>query len=175
MSMNPDALDDLRRWLAAERAGDPVGAEAAFRRIFRLVPRQDPAAAFADRVVGAVRDLGPARIRPIWDVAWLRPLVGCALPLAGLAAFGLLVASPVPGVPFVVSGWAGAVSRGAVWLSRLLDFGLWVWAVCDQVGEATRAVVATSQVKVALVCNGALALVAICGLRRLMSPREERI
>jgi len=173
--MNRDPLDALRRWLVTEGADDSAAAEAAFRQVFRLVPRHEPPAAFADRVAGAARGLRPIRGGTLWDVAWLRPLAGFALLVTGTAALGLFVASPVPDVPFLVSMWAGVVSGVAVRLSQLLDLGLSVWMLCSQVGEAARAVAATPPVRLGLFCNAALALVAICGLRRLLSPREERI
>jgi len=173
--MNRDPLDEARRWLATEGAEDSAAADAAFRQVFRLVPRHEPPAAFADRVVGTARGLRPIRVGTLWDVVWLRLLVSFALLLTGVAALGLFVASPVPDVPSLVSMWAGVVSRGAVRLRQLLDLGLSVWMMCSQVGEAARAVVATPPVRLGLFLNGALALVAICGLRRLLSPGEEKI
>lgn len=173
--MARDLLADLRRWLAAEGHDDPSAADSAFHAVFQVVPQYGPSAAFADRVLAAAR---ATRRRPDWSVLnspWLRPVTGIGLTLAGLAALGVTATYPVPAFTFLVGAWGGAVTHAAVWLSRTLDIGFEVWAVFGRVGAVTQVVIATPWVSVALAGNGILALVAFCGLRRLLGPREEML
>jgi len=173
--MNAHPLEDVRRWLVAEGAGDSAAADAAFRQLFRVVPRHGPAAAFADRVMDAARDLQPIGLGALVGSAWFRPLAALALLMTGLAAFGVLIASPVPDVPVLISFWADAVAGAAVRVSRLLNAGWSVWTICGQVADAAQTVAAAPPVRLALVCGAALAVAVLCGLRGLLSPGEEGI
>lgn len=171
--MNHEPLDQMRRWLAAEERGDSEAADRAFFDVFRLLPRIPPSPAGSARVLEAALDSLPALRGRAWGSIWLRPLIGAALALAGLAALGTATALPVPTLSAVIGVWVSAVTAGAVWLSRALDVGLSAWALCGNLGEAAGLVAATPTVSLMLACNGLVALVAFCGLRWLLGPPEE--
>jgi hypothetical protein len=167
-------LDDMRRWLTAEAGGDPA-ADGAFREVFRLLPRVGPSASFADRAVEALRASSPRSGTSLWERVWLRPVTGLCLALTGLAVLGASSALPIPPVSYFVGTWVTAVTSGASFLGRAFDAGLSVWELFGKLAEAARAVAATPAGSLVLAGNGLLALAAFCGLRRLLSPREEMI
>ena len=172
--MSRDPLDDMRRWLTAEAGGDPA-ADGAFREVFRLLPRVGPSTAFADRALDALRASSSRSGTSLWERVWLRPVTGLCLVLTGLAVLGATSALQIPRVSYLVGTWVTAVTSGASFLGRAFDAGLSVWELCGKLAEAARAVVATPTGSLVIAGNGLLALAAFCGLRRLLSPREEVI
>ena len=172
--MSRDPLDDMRRWLTAEAGSDPA-ADGAFREVFRLLPRVGPSAAFADRTVEALRARRPRLVTSLWERVWLRPVAGLCLALSGLAVLGATAALPIPPLSFMVGTWVTAVTSGASFLGRAFDAGLSVWELFGKLADAARAVAATPAGSLVIAGNGLLALAAFCGLRRLLSPREEMI
>jgi hypothetical protein len=173
-NMSRDPLHDLRRWLAAEARDDPA-ADATFRDVFRVLPRIGPSGAFADRVVAAFRVIVPVRAWSPCERAVLRPVIGLGLVLTGLAVFAVTLTFPIPDLSVLLGAWVATVAGGAAWLSRILGVGVAVWTLCGRLGEAARVVAATPEVAFVLAGNAVVALAAFCGLRRLLSPREELI
>jgi hypothetical protein len=170
--MGRDPFADLHRWLMVEGRDDP-GADRAFRSVFAWVPRVGPSGGFTSRVVQAAHARGLLAAGSPWEHAWLRVAVGVGMVMAGLAAFGATVASPIPDLSFLVRAWVGVVAGGAAWFGRVLDVGMSVWRLCGALGAAAAVVAGTPEVGLLLAANGAIALAAFWYLRRLLHPREE--
>lgn len=83
----PEPHDALTRWLQAEREADDAQAEAALLEMFESLPRLEPSAGFADRVLMQVAQTAPAMpARQNWLV-WLFRSPGFRLALtSGLLA-----------------------------------------------------------------------------------------
>jgi len=164
--------EQLRRWQAAEGAGDDDLADEAFRSLFRLVPRQAPSPGFAERALLAAGIAGAAA--PELLVAWwARGLVGLALLMSGLAALTL---SPASAFGTAVSWVAGGMTAGADLITRLAEWaerGVIAWSVLSAVGRATALAVATPAVAAVVAANTLLAVASFAALKRLLGSREE--
>ena len=174
--MEPDLKDQIRGWLAAERPETPDEAERAFRLVFRLVPRYEPLAGFAGRVLARMQ---PARrfqlVRGFTDARWGRAVTAASLLLTGLAVLVLPQVVPVPSPASVVGTMVTLLGSLVTGLERVVDFGLWVWALLSDIGLAVRAVVTTPPMALILSLNGGLAIASLLGLRRLMARYEESL
>src|SRR5271169_740520 len=75
------------------------------------------------------------------DVPWLRVLLGCligVITLANAAAAVRLVIAILDVAPFTNDAKLLLASGGAIWLTNVIAFGLWYWAL-DRGGPAARA------------------------------------
>ncbi len=75
------------------------------------------------------------------DLPWLRMLTNCligAITLANAGAAIRLVVSIVNTSPFTDNAKVLLASGGAIWLTNVIAFGLWYWAL-DRGGPAARA------------------------------------
>lgn len=171
--MSREPLEQVRRWLAAEKSGRTDEADQEFRQVFRLVPRAEPSASFGGRVLAAVSSAGPqASLRRAgWFV--LRPVVAASLLLSGLAVLSVSGSPPVPPVGTIVGTGVAAFTAVTACTNRAAEAGLAVWRLFGDIGLAARAVASTPPVSVAIGLNAALALLSFLGLRRVLTPLEE--
>jgi hypothetical protein len=166
--------EQLRRWLAAEHAGELEPADKAFRAVFRLVPRHAPTPGFAERVLLAAGIAGSAAPRALvsW---WARGLVGLGLLMSGLAALTLSPASSFSTAVSWVTGGMTAGAQGVACLVEWTDRGVAAWSVLAGLGRATGLAVATPGVAAVVAANALLAFASFAALRRLLGSREELV
>jgi hypothetical protein len=89
-------------------------------------------------LLGALIIGDPGRIDR--DVPWLRALLGCmigVITLANAAAAVRLIIAILDVSPFTNDAKLLLASGGAIWLTNVIAFGLWYWAL-DRGGPAAR-------------------------------------
>lgn len=158
---------DLKRWLAAEEAGDERQAEDAFGTLLASAPRLAPSAGFAERVLWAIQP-APA---PQWTFGawWWKAAVVTAVTLVGTATglLPLIQWLPIDGPSF------GEVLRfsadGLVWIGEWLAAGFALWGLLARIGTALQVAVTTPQVASVLLASTLIGASALYSLNRLLA------
>lgn len=170
MMTNRKLQKDIERWLAAEAEAGTEEAERAFGAAFQALPRLEPRAGFAERVMYAFQ---PAPVvRPSEWLRWgWKAATGGALALVAVA-LGLV---PLAGIT-VDLPTAGAVVRAATggftWLAAWLANGLEIWTFLVHVGNAIGVGIATPQIGAALLATALIGAAALYELNRLLVPER---
>ena len=170
MMTNRKLQKDIRRWLAVEAEGRTDEAERAFAAAFAALPRLEPRAGFAERVMYGLQPApmiqASERLRWGWKVATggALALVAVALGLAPLA--GISVTLPSAGA--VVDATTG----GVTWLAGWLANGLEVWSFLVRIGNAVGVAIATPQIGAALLGTALIGAAALFELNRLLVPER---
>jgi hypothetical protein len=160
----------VRDWLDAERAGHAEDADRRFRAVAEAMPRLRPSAGFTDAVM-AKAGLGRPRT-DLWANWWTRGAIATAMLLVGALAvslpaaawFGALLAS----IQHVALG-VGQLSAGAsAWVAGALA----LWAGLANAAGAVGRLMAGPGPLMVLALNFAVAVAALCALRRLIPLQE---
>lgn len=160
---------DAERWLASEHEGQEDAAEAAFAQAFQALPRIEPRADFADRVVSAVWRVERRRHRA---VQWAQGAAALLVMAAGLAIG--YAAIDYAGAWMATTG-AAVASRGVVWFMAMAGAGVTWWSVVARVGAGMDTVLATPQNTAALLALELLGMLALWGLRRLLPSEQNTV
>ena len=160
---------EIERWLATEAHPGTDDGETAFGAALAALPRLEPRAGFAERVMYALQP-EPAR-----GLAWLqwgaRAATIAVLALMGVAV-GLL---PMAGSSFDLpsaGSLLGAVTGGIMWTARWLSAGLEIWSILARIGNAIGVAMTTPQVGSALLATALVGAAALYELHRLLIPER---
>lgn len=159
--------NDLKRWLAAEAAGDERQAEDAFGTLLASAPRLTPSAGFAERVLWAIQPApAPQLALGAW---WWKAAIVTALTLVGTATglLPLLRWLPIDAPTFGEVLRTGA--DGLVWVGEWLAAGLAIWGLLARIGTALQVAVATPQVASLLLASMLIGVSALYSLNRLLA------
>lgn len=159
--------NDLKRWLAAEAAGDERQAEDAFGTLLASAPRLTPSAGFAERVLWAIQPApAPQLALGAW---WWKAAIVTALTLVGTATglLPLLQWLPIDAPTFGEVLRTGA--DGLVWVGEWLAAGLAIWGLLARIGTALQVAVATPQVASLLLASMLIGVSALYSLNRLLA------
>jgi hypothetical protein len=156
---------DAEQWLASEQEGQDDAAERAFTRVFQALPRIEPRADFADRVVRAAW-LAERRRRRTGQLARLAAVLlvavtGVAIGYAAIDYTGTWILEAV----------AGVASHGVSGFIALVRVGVTSWSVVAGIGNGVGTALAIPQNAVALLVMELLGLLALFGLQRLLPGR----
>jgi hypothetical protein len=176
--MSNGDLDNLARWLAAEREGLPDEADALFHALAvrHLRPWEAPAT-LADRIMAAL----PSAAGSGWRAAVTRVLASrsgraSVAAAVGVLGIGLGAASPahvIGGAPAAVEGLAQLVHGGSTLVSAAVYAWGASWSLLVSLGMAAAAVASSGNGPVLIGANLLLACGAGAGLCHLLAPREE--
>jgi hypothetical protein len=167
MKMMRRLQNDLKRWLAAEAAGDERQAEDAFGTLLASAPRLTPSAGFAERVLWAIQPApAPQLALGAW---WWKAAVVAAVTLVGTAT-GLLPL--VQWLPIGAPSFGEVLRTGAdglVWIGEWLAAGLALWGFLARIGTALQVAVVTPQVASLLLASTLIGVSALYSLNRLLA------
>lgn len=158
---------DLKRWLAAEAAGDERQAESAFDKLLVSAPRLRPSAGFAERVLWAVQPTPTPQLALVaW---WWKAAVVTAVTLTGTATvlLPLLQFLPIDAPTFgeVLKTGAYGLALVGEWFAA----GLALWSLLARIGAALQLAVATPQVASLLLASTLIGVSALYSLNRLLA------
>ena len=135
----PELHDALTRWLQAEREADDPGAEAALLEMFESLPRLEPSAGFADRVLQQVAlpavsaKAAKAPARESWLI-WLFRSPGFRLAFtSGLLAAGISMFW-LPRLVITLLGMATMNDLLNLGVTSVVDISQWL-GLASRVGE----------------------------------------
>lgn len=156
-----DNDSQLAAWLEAEESGQDDAAQAALFHLFAELPRAQPRAGFAERVLRASGAVvrRPSRLRRRWLLA-AAAVAALVLPAVVLTA----ALMPAHGGSVVALGVEGLLTASG-WLSRLRG----VLAVLGNLREALLAVASMPQVSLIGLSSLAVAALALRALAALTS------
>jgi hypothetical protein len=170
MKTNRKLQKDIERWLAAEAEAGTEEAERAFGAAFAALPRLEPRAGFAERVMYAFQPTPVVRASEWLRWGW-KAATGGALALVAVA-LGLV---PLAGVTVDLPS-AGAVvdatTGGVTWLAGWLVNGLEAWSFLGRIGNAIGVAIATPQIGAALMATALIGAAALYELNRLLVPER---
>lgn len=170
MMTNRKLRKDIDRWLAIEAEAEADEAEMAFGAAFAALPRLEPRAGFAERVMYALQPVPVVRTSEWLRWGW-KAATGGALALVAVA-LGLV---PLAGVTVDLPS-AGAVvdatTGGVTWLAAWLANGLELWSFLGRIGNAIGVVIATPQIGAALMATALIGAAALFELNRLLVPER---
>ncbi|MGH7542589.1 MAG: hypothetical protein ACREK7_01495 [Gemmatimonadota bacterium] len=170
MMTNRKLQKDIERWLAAEAEAGTEEAEMAFGTALAALPRLEPRAGFAERVMVAFRP-APVVRRLAWlGWGWKAATAGALATVA--VALGLL---PTAGISVDLPSAAAVVDAatgGVTWLAGWLANGLEVWSFLARIGNAIGVAIATPQIGIALMATAMIGAAALYELNRLLVPER---
>jgi hypothetical protein len=164
-SADQDLID---RWLTAEQGDRADEAEAALAALFTALPRLQPPAGFADRVMLRAVSEAPAP-RSLFASLWVR---------GGLTLCLLAIGASVLWLPQMLRALAGLLSVGSLvrlWTSSLVAACRWLgsalglWDFLLTVGRALAAPLETPAVALTLVSCLLVSMLAFRFLRGLIT------
>lgn len=158
---------DAERWLASEQEGQEDVAEAAFAQTFQALPRIEPSADFADRVVAAVWHAHGRRQR---RRRWAQRIAALLVIAVGLA-IGYTAIDYVDG-SMATAGTAIA-SRVVLRLMVVASAGAWWWSLLARIGEGMNTALGTAQNMAALLALELIGMLALWTLRRLLQGEQD--
>jgi hypothetical protein len=164
MTMDPWRRD-AEQWLASEQQGQDDAAEEAFTRVFQALPRIEPRADFADRVVRGVW-LAERRRRRTGQLARI-----AAVLLVTVAGVAIGYAAIDYTGTWILEAVAGVTSRGVSGFIALVRVGVKSWSVVAGIGNGVGTALATPENTVALLAMELLGLLALFGLQRLLPDK----
>ena len=166
-----DALDNYRRWAAAEASERDDDADAALQGLFQAVESETLVSPeFTTRTMTAIadaaaRDARRARRARVAVLSGTAVATAAALYTGAGWAFSLLSAAFLGLLNLLVA----AVVRTA----EAFESGAGVWGVLSSLGRATSALAADSSVTFAMIAISAVAIAALVALQRLLGSDEE--
>ncbi len=155
-------------WLAAERDGREVDAEAALAGVFTALPGLAPTVGFVDRVMAGAGFIRP----PMMESRWFRGAIAAVLLLVGLAMAWILPAvlgltrliTPGELASLAVQGFVAVISR--------IDELLALWQVWTRIASTAMLVATSPPVVLSLLALTALSAFTFRGLSELLSPQR---
>ena len=170
MMTNRKLQKDIERWLTIEVEAGTDEAEMAFEVAFAALPRLEPRAGFAERVIYAFQPTPVVRpsewLRWGWKAATGGALALVAIALGLVPLAGITVELPSAGA--IVDTTTGGVS----WLAGWLANGLEVWSFLVRIGNAIGLAIATPQIGAALMATALIGAAALFELNRLLVPER---
>lgn len=166
-------LDETRRWLAAEAAGDEATARAAFGAAFARLPRLAPRPGFAERVAWAA--VPAPRTRPAlaewgWKVA-----LATSMALAGLAAGMAPLLRLLPVRVGALGGALQVANDAFSWLAGRTAEAFAALETLGRVGRALAVAASTPEAATALFASAAIGGLALYTLDHLLTPERRPI
>lgn len=157
--------DDLARWLASEDLEDDTAADAAFSRVFAVLPAIEPSEGFADRTVAAAWRMR-SRQRRIAALGW------AAVVLIAVAGAGAGAIAAVPASAWAIKAGAHVLLHAAPWLAAYGTEAMNVWWIVARIGSEVAAAVATPSRAAAVVGVELVAISAFFALQRLVQVQR---
>jgi hypothetical protein len=174
--MRSSHQDLLDRWLTAEQADRADEAEAALAALFTALPRLQPPAGFADRVLlraGLAAPLAAPAPRSLFASLWTRGVLTLCLLAVGVSALWLpqtlRALAGLLSIGDLVRLWTGSLVAACRWLGSAVG----VWDFLLTVGRALATPLETPAVALAMVSCLLVSMVAFRFLRNLIPPGQE--
>ena len=177
--MRSSHQDLLDRWLNAEQADRADESDAALAALFTALPRLQPPAGFADRVLlraglAPAVAAAPETRRSLFASLWMRGLVTLCLLAVGVSALWLpqtlRAFAGLLSVGDLVRLWAGSLIGACRWLGSAVG----VWDFLLVVGRALATPLETPAVALAMVSCLLVSMVAFRFLRNLI-PQDRSL
>jgi hypothetical protein len=176
--MSDRDMDELDRWLAAERAGRLEEADALFAAVAqRHLPLLEEPAGLSAAILASL----PRAKRFGWFVAilnggvpgWARATVAASVAVLGAAPAMLSLGRLIEFWSWSVEALAHAAAGTVAALAVLAGVCGAAIALLGDLGHAAMVVAGSGVTPVLILASVAVASLAFLGLSRLLSPREE--
>jgi hypothetical protein len=176
--MSDPCMDELGRWLAAERAGALDDADELFAAVAsrHLPPLREPAGLAAAILAAVPRRRRSGRFTAVFGLAgssWVRATVSAAVAVLGIALATLSLDRLLAFSTWSVERLARLTHDASAALAASIGVcGAALTLVAD-LGRAAMLVAGSGAAPAVIAANVLVAGLAFLGLSRLLSPREE--
>ncbi len=176
--MSDRPMDELARWLAAERAGALDEADELFAAVAsRHLPLLREPAGLKAAILAAVPSRGRARrFAAVFELAgsrWVRATVAAAVGVLGIALATVSLDQVVSFSAWSVEGMARFAHGASAALAVAFGVCGATAALLVNLGRAAMLVAGSGAVPAVIAADVLVAGLAFLGLFRLMSPQEE--